>query len=63
MEQQTGKPGVWILQSTEEWNGRLLGVFASEDDAHKFIEELDGHFSPSEPVFFPIGYRAGRSGQ
>lgn len=62
MEQQTDKSGVWILQSTEEWNGRLLGVFASRDEAQKFAEEIAEIFSPSDPVFFPIGYRAGRSG-
>lgn len=60
MEEQTSKSGVWILQPTEEWDGRLLGVFESENDGQKFVEELAGTFSPSEPVFFPIGYRVGR---
>ncbi|MBS3182394.1 hypothetical protein [Leucobacter manosquensis] len=63
MEQQTTKPGVWILQSTEEGDHSLLGVFASWDEAQKFAEEIAASFSPSEPVFFPIGYRAGQSGQ
>ena len=44
MGQKTSKPGVWILQSTEECDGRLLGVFSSEDKGQKFVEEIAGVF-------------------
>ncbi|MBS3182392.1 hypothetical protein [Leucobacter manosquensis] len=61
MNQQADKPGVWIAQASDEFEGRILGVFASDDEAREFVDELgDLDLFPDTGIaFVPIGYRAG----
>lgn len=61
MNQQADKPGVWIAQASDEFGGRILGVFASDEEAYEFANELDDLdlFPDTGIAFVPIGYRAG----
>ena len=57
MKRQTDKPGVWIAQASDEFEGRILGVFATDEEGYE-LGDLD-LFPDTRMAFVPIGYRAG----
>lgn len=61
IDHRADKPGVWIAQASDEFEGRILGVLASPDEAHEFVNELGDLdlFADTGIAFVPIGYRAG----